>query len=1155
MKNLFNLKAPATLACVALLACARSASADILFTDNFTFPSAVGSQDVNQDINTGRQGGLLGTNSYILNGLHHQVYNTGTDVGQPVVSDGNYVLVANNGSFQSSINIAGASTTTLTFEFDMYRKSTIGSDWGSFSLRRQGDARVPVGANEFGFLHRGTGGVQVFNNGGITPSGWDTANFASSPHWKIVISDTNGTGSAFVGNVGMVTFYNGTNNTLLGSVLLTNSPLTSSDLFFGWGADGPGLAGIDNLVVSGTRGAVKVTTDTQAGANPFTPSYTLETPNLIAGMSPSTANGDFAKEFSGGTPVLTDGTIGASGTIGGFATCGGGGNPLAGNTLVYTLTNSLNGSDITNIVVYTGWGDGGRFGQYYKVLYATVSAPTTFIPITTVCYISGGSAGNGGQFGAPSSRVSITTTNGAPLAIGAGYIKFDFSSPPNASSFNNGYQGYSEIVVQGADSATLAAPPSPFLTQDTLPNYAETVVGDQVVFTAAYSNAPPANLQWLVVRAGVTNVLANQTNSILTLNNVQTNDSGTYVLRGVNATNGAAAPSFSTGAALAVGNTPAALGNVIVKYASQNFPNSTNFFPAWPVTTNSLIYGFLSGSGPGTFTPGVGDFAAGNSCNADPAILADGAAGPVTSTPSSVVVAGGLINVGVGSSVTYTLITNASPLGFDLTNIVVFGGWQDAGRDEQKYQILYATLSSPTTFVPMVTADYNPTDPGNKTSVSRTTLVPAAGVLAQNVVAIRINWDLSPGPENGWEGYSEFIVQGKNSTGVGPSLVQDITPQGASDVVGGQIIMTAIFTNYTSLQWKKDGTNVSGATSSTLTLNNLSTNDVGAYTLVASNPAGSLSSAACLVRVNPTPTNVANVIVSIAEQTASYAIFTPTWSTNALGASLISGLTPSSVGPGDFTGGTFGTAPPTGGSDPSILTDGTFGTMDFGFTTTHLNLTCMGGGTGTGNTFGGQSVTYTLPVSANGYTITNIVTAAGWNDAGRDQQAYTVFYSTLQNPDVFLPFATVNFNPTNPIGYSLDRATITAVNGVLAQNVNALRFDMNFPGGENGYSGYSEFAVYGTPTLTPPAAVPVIAIQHEEAVANAFVAETPNLIANQLPSSSAPGVFTLEGLNVTNLTDGIIDYTLGASCGANPTNTRLVLFPTSSSRPPTARGI
>src|SRR6202000_3490910 len=105
----------------------------------------------------------------------------------------------------------------------------------------------------------------------------------------------------------------------------------------------------------------------ESGANPFTPDWIVETPNLIAGLAPSTASGNFLQEGAMGTNVLTDGTIGVSGDLTTFATVGNGG----GSTLIYTLTNVVNGSDITNIVVYSGWGNGDRDGQYYTLSYST----------------------------------------------------------------------------------------------------------------------------------------------------------------------------------------------------------------------------------------------------------------------------------------------------------------------------------------------------------------------------------------------------------------------------------------------------------------------------------------------------------------------------------------------------------------------------------------------------------------------------------------------------------------------------------------------------------------------------------------------------------------------------------------------------------------
>jgi hypothetical protein len=914
---------------------------------------------------------------------------------------------------------------------------------------------------------------------------------------------------------------------------------TSENSWCGYGA----------ITIGGTPSAsvaapvVSVTTTNENGASPFTPDWTPETPNLIAGLAPGTATGNFIQEGAAGTNVLTDGTIGISGDLTTFASVGNGG----GNTLIYTLTNVVNGSDVTNIVVYSGWGNADRDGQYYTLSYSTVAAPGTFIPITTVYYNPRGVSG------ASANRVAIAMNDGSPLGSGVANLKFAFNTLPSAGSFDNGYQGFSEIIVQGHDTTAPPPPPSPYLTQDTLPTYAETVVGDQVVFTAAYSNVPPASLQWQVVSTDgkTTNDVPGATSTNLTLNNVQLTDSGFYRLKAVNATNGAAAPSYSTVAQLVVSNTPAAVNGVIVNYAGQTFPSSsTNFLPAWPVDTNdlNLISGFTAGSGEGTFTY-AGDFTGGgNFCNGDPTILSDGIVASMTSLPNLAFSGCGTLVSQTGYQITYALVTNSAPYGLDLTNITVFGGWQDAGRDEQKYQVLYSTVQAPASFAPLVTADYVPTDSGGTPVVTRTTLVPATGVLAHNVAVLKISWNVSPNPKNNWEGYSEILAGGRPSTGFVPTLTNDVTPSAASDVVGSQLILTAGFSGATSLQWQFNGTNILGATTSTLTLNNLQFTNAGVYALVASNAAGTSHSGGCTVTVNSNSVPANNIITAIATQTSIAEVFTPTWDPSQLAASLFYNAAPSSSGEGDFTAASI--TPSTAASGPSVLTDGTFGTIDFNQTGTHSWVTCMGSGGGgqDGSTLGGQYVIYSLPASANGYDITNIMTAGGWNDAGRDQQSYTINYATAANPTYFTPLATVNYNPGNPVGYSMVRATITPANGVLASNVVALEFDMTTPAGENGFSGYSEIAAYGSPSATPPPVAPAITVQHEETSFD-WTVETDNLIANQLPGSQGPGSFTQEGCTEGGLTDGVLAFGGGpnsASCGStnSPAVQWIVFAPT-----------
>src|SRR5205085_9410764 len=116
---------------------------------------------------------------------------------------------------------------------------------------------------------------------------------------------------------------------------------------------------------------------------------------------------------------------------------------------------------------------------------------------------------------------------------------------------------------------------------------------------------------------------------------------------------------------------------------------------------------------------------------------------------------------------------------------------------------------------------------------------------------------------------------------------------------------------------------------------------------------------------------------------------------------------------------------------------------------------------------------YTLGTNVNGYSVTNIQIAGGWNDNGRNSQFYTVSYSTVVNPTTFIPIKAVNNSPSFP-SESVIRTTIKPAAGVLASNVYAIEVDFTTPAGvPNGYSGYSEISVYGS-TSAPLVIAPQI---------------------------------------------------------------------------------
>jgi len=899
-----------------------------------------------------------------------------------------------------------------------------------------------------------------------------------------------------------------------------------------------GYSGYSEITVQGTPSTsvvapvVSITTSNQSGAGPFTPTWTLETPSLIAGMLPSSQAGNFDLEnqlnsitrdvaslTTNGDQTITllpAGTGFGSTTSPNYVTCGGGSG--SGSSLVYTLTNSPNGSDVTNIVVYSGWADSGRFGQYYNLSYSTVSAPTTFIPITTVHYLPPVPGST-----PVANRVAIAMNNGSPLASAVGSIKFDFSSPPNSGNFNNGYQGYSQIIVQGKNTAAPPPPPSPYLTQDTLPGSAANVVGDQVVFTAAYSNSPPANLQWQKVAGGVTNDVAGATSPTLTLNNLQVSDTGSYQLKAVNATNSSAAPSYSTARPLTVTSVPAPVNGIITKFAAQTGLGFGVFIPTWTVATSGSL---IAGQPPSSV--GLGDFSLevdGRTVNS----LTDGGNGALSIVPATIVgnntTSTNYVSCGVnpaGLSITYTLPVSAT--GYDITNIMVYGGWADAGRNEQKYNVYYSTVAAPTSFITMGSVDYVPSDPANAQSATRVTLVPSGTALAQNVAAVMFDFNLQGAPpKNSWEGYSQIYVAGKVSAGV-PILVQDVTPLNASNVVGSQVTLTAAFSGATGYQWQKDGTNISGATTPTLTLSNLKPSDTatnGGYRLVASNGAGSTSTRACALTVVPVPAaNDNGVVVDIAAQTSDAQSFGPTWTVAS--GSLIANQSPSGQGTGNFNDPDPNPISQNQAGGTLALTDGTFGSVDN--TGPHMSFATCGSGAG-------QFVIYNLDttVFTNGYTLTNIMVGAGWNDGGRDQQAFAVYYTTVDNP-LFSFLALVNYNPANPNNIkSFSRATLTSPSGLLVANVTAVMIDFTTPGGENGYSGYDEIGVYGVPSGTEPANGITTTVENQNTDAPSWIVETNSLIASKLPSSVGPGSFA-GGFNGEQINEGLsalIDGTFG----------------------------
>src|ERR1035441_10345829 len=146
----------------------------------------------------------------------------------------------------------------------------------------------------------------------------------------------------------------------------------------------------------------------------------------------------------------------------------------------------------------------------------------------------------------------------------------------------------------------------------------------------------------------------------------------------------------------------------------------------------------------------------------------------------------------------------------------------------------------------------------------------------------------------------------------------------------------------------------------------------------------------------------AALVVSTTNQFGA-APFTPAWT--PAGNSLIAGLVPTTA-LGNFSEEIAGR------NVNSLTAGGSLTITSVGSPTTcSTNYVTCGNGNSAGST-----IIYTLPAVTNGYHLTNITVYSGWQDNGRDAQAYTVSYATVVNPAVFTVLTAVNYNPSVPAG-------------------------------------------------------------------------------------------------------------------------------------------
>jgi hypothetical protein len=120
-----------------------------------------------------------------------------------------------------------------------------------------------------------------------------------------------------------------------------------------------------------------------------------------------------------------------------------------------------------------------------------------------------------------------------------------------------------------------------------------------------------------------------------------------------------------------------------------------------------------------------------------------------------------------------------------------------------------------------------------------------------------------------------------------------------------------------------------------------------------------------------------------------------------------------------------------------------------------------------------QTLTYTLGNGPNGtgYTVSEFRAYSGWQDTGRSRQDFTLLYSTVAAPGTFVPLGT--FHGT---ANTLDELTVVKDSlGATIPGVFAIQFQ-TAGDVQNGYVGYREFDLIGTPTAPEPASLGLLAV-------------------------------------------------------------------------------